>query len=60
MTLAAVNRLVHRTVIFETNVESYRRRAVAEQGTDELLTLGVATDRIFATASVDDNKPNLS
>lgn len=27
MTLAAVDRLVHRATIFELNVESYRRRA---------------------------------
>ena len=27
MTLAAVDRLVHRAAIFELNVESYRRRA---------------------------------
>ena len=27
MTLAAVDRLVHRSHIFELNVESYRRRA---------------------------------
>jgi hypothetical protein len=27
MTLAAVDRLVHRATIFEMNVESYRRKA---------------------------------
>ena len=27
MTLAAIDRLVHHTTIFEMNVESYRRRA---------------------------------
>ena len=27
MTLAAIDRLVHRATIFELNVESYRRRA---------------------------------
>jgi DNA replication protein DnaC len=32
MTLAAVDRLVHHSVIFEMNVESYRRRAAAERG----------------------------
>jgi DNA replication protein DnaC len=31
MTLAAVDRLVHHSVIFEMNVESYRRRAAAER-----------------------------
>ena len=30
MTLAAVDRLVHRSHIFELNVESYRRRAAIE------------------------------
>ena len=30
MTLAAVDRLVHRATIFELNVESYRRRAAVE------------------------------
>ena len=29
MTLAAVDRLVHRSHIFELNVESYRRAAIA-------------------------------
>jgi DNA replication protein DnaC len=31
MTLAAVDRLVHHTTIFEMNVESYRRRAAIER-----------------------------
>ena len=31
MTLAAVDRLVHHSTIFEMNVESYRRRAAAER-----------------------------
>ena len=31
MTLAAVDRLVHHATIFETNVESYRRRAALER-----------------------------
>jgi hypothetical protein len=31
MTLAAVDRLVHHTTIFEMNVESYRRRAAVER-----------------------------
>ena len=30
MTLAAIDRLVHRASIFELNVESYRRRAAVE------------------------------
>ena len=30
MTLAAIDRLVHRATIFELNVESYRRRAAVE------------------------------
>jgi DNA replication protein DnaC len=33
MTLAAVDRLVHHSTIFEMNVESYRRRVAAERGT---------------------------
>jgi hypothetical protein len=32
MTLAAVDRFVHHSVIFEMNVESYRRRVAAERG----------------------------
>ncbi len=31
MTLAAVDRLVHHTTIFEMNVESYRRRSALER-----------------------------
>jgi hypothetical protein len=31
MTLAAVDRLVHHAVIFELNVESYRRRQAVER-----------------------------
>ena len=30
MTLAAVDRLVHRSMLFELNVESYRRRSAIE------------------------------
>jgi len=30
MTLAAIDRLVHRATLFERNVESYRRRAAVE------------------------------
>jgi len=30
MTLAAIDRLVHRATIFELNVESYRRRTALE------------------------------
>ena len=30
MTLAAIDRLVHRATIFELNVESYRRRTAVE------------------------------
>ena len=32
MTLAAVDRLVHHSTIFELNVESYRRRVAAREG----------------------------
>lgn len=31
MTLAAIDRLVHRATIFEMNVESYRRRTAQER-----------------------------
>jgi hypothetical protein len=31
MTLAAVNRLVHHSTIFEMNVDSYRRRVALER-----------------------------
>ncbi len=31
MTLAAVDRLVHHGIIFELNVESYRRRAAVQR-----------------------------
>lgn len=31
MTLAAIDRLVHHSIIFEMNVESYRRRAALER-----------------------------
>ncbi|MBV9510378.1 MAG: IS21-like element helper ATPase IstB [Caulobacteraceae bacterium] len=34
MTLAAIDRLVHHAVIFEMNVESYRRRAALERKAD--------------------------
>ena len=35
MTVAAIDRLVHHAVIFEMNVESYRRRAALERATIE-------------------------
>jgi len=35
MTLAAVDRLVHHSTIFELNVDSYRRRAAARSGVPE-------------------------
>ena len=35
MTLAAVDRLVHHSTIFELNVESYRRRTAARRGAPE-------------------------
>ena len=31
MTLAAIDRLVHHSIIFEMNVESYRRRAALDR-----------------------------
>ncbi len=31
MTLAAIDRLVHHSIIFEINVESYRRRAALDR-----------------------------
>lgn len=34
MTLAAIDRLVHHAVIFEMNVESYRRRAALNRKAD--------------------------
>ena len=44
MTLAAVDRLVHRATIFELNVESYRRRA-AVSATQAKRSPGRAADR---------------
>ena len=35
MTIAAIDRLVHHAVIFELNVESYRRRAALERATSK-------------------------
>ena len=35
MTVAAIDRLVHHAVIFELNVESYRRRAALERATSK-------------------------
>ena len=35
MTVAAIDRLVHHAVIFEMNVESYRRRAALERATSK-------------------------
>ena len=35
MTVAAIDRLVHHAVIFEMNVESYRRRAALKRATSK-------------------------
>jgi DNA replication protein DnaC len=38
MTLAAVDRLVHHSTIFEMNVESYRRRVAASERVNDFDT----------------------
>ena len=43
MTLAAIDRLVHRATIFEPNVESYRRRAAVEAKRRRGRTAALAT-----------------
>ena len=40
MTVAAIDRLVHHAVIFEMNVESYRRRVALERATSKTGTAG--------------------
>ena len=45
MTLAAVDRLVHRSHIFELNVESYRRRAAIAGGRDASGRTGIGLTR---------------
>ena len=44
MTLAAVDRLVHHSTIFEMNVESYRRRTAIERK-----QIGAGRPAIYAT-----------
>ena len=40
MTVAAIDRLVHHAVIFEMNVESYRRRVALDRATSKSNTAG--------------------
>lgn len=51
MTLAAVDRLVHHSTIFELNVESYRRRAAARGDAPVPLRSTKASPRATATAT---------
>jgi DNA replication protein DnaC len=54
MTVAAIDRLVHHAVIFEMNVESYRRRtALARQSSDTSAATGRARRAARATAASD-------
>ena len=58
MTLAAVDRLVHHSTIFEMNVESYRRRAALErkrQGPGR--PANYATPKNVAHTTTRDNQP---
>lgn len=58
MTLAAVDRLVHHSTIFEMNVESYRRRAALsrkKQGPGR--TAQYATTKNVGPMTPSDNQP---
>lgn len=52
MTLAAVDRLVHHSTIFELNVESYRRRIAAQDGAPKQVKQVSKTDKNAATERV--------
>jgi DNA replication protein DnaC len=56
MTLAAIDRIVHRATIFEMNVESYRRRAALQRKRGSLPT--AAPDANHDTATSGD--PNVA
>jgi DNA replication protein DnaC len=58
MTLAAVDRLVHHSTIFEMNVESYRRRtAIERKQTGPGRPAGFATPRNIGVPKPSDNQP---
>ncbi len=58
MTLAAVDRLVHHSTIFEMNVESYRRRtAIARTQVGAGRPAGYATPRNVGVPKPGDNQP---
>ena len=50
MTVAAIDRLVHRATIFELNVESYRRRTAIENKRQRAAATAVETADQTATA----------
>ncbi|MBT2243631.1 IS21-like element helper ATPase IstB [Sphingobium sp. BHU LFT2] len=56
MTLAAVDRLVHHAIIFEMNVESYRRRAALQRQTGAGGTPKYATIKSIEKMSISDNQ----
>jgi DNA replication protein DnaC len=57
MTLAAVDRLVHHSTIFEMNVESYRRRAAIDRKHGPGRPANYATPKNTGVSSPPDNQP---
>lgn len=57
MTLAAVDRLVHHSTIFEMNVESYRRRTAMQRRSGPGRPAASATIKNTELASLRDNQP---
>lgn len=60
MTLAAVDRLVHHSTIFEMNVESYRRRAAIDRKNGPGRPGHYATPKNTGVISPPDNQPSSS
>lgn len=58
MTLAAVDRLVHHAVIFEMNVESYRRRSALQRQSKAGRPPSFATTKSTEALSRSDNQHN--
>jgi len=54
MTLAAVDRLVHHSTIFELNVESYRQRSALSKKRGPGRPPGKATPKTIASSSPSD------
>jgi hypothetical protein len=57
MTLAAVDRLVHHSTIFELNVESYRRRTALQRKTGPGRPASFATPKNIRVPTPRDNQP---